>query len=88
MVGKEITLTGIAKNARAGAVLLTKDNVPYYIEGVESWDDDIMDKRIEVSGTLKIETLAGDLQNEKGEWTAGMSGDKLTIVNPTWKVIE
>jgi hypothetical protein len=85
----EVVIIGIAKNARAGAVLLTEKNTPYYIDGVVSWDDDIKDKKIEVTGILKTETLsADDLQNEKGEMSAGMSGDKLIILHPTWKVVE
>ena len=89
METSEIKVTGIAKNGKAGAILLTSEDEVYYIEGVHSWEEAIYNKKIEVTGKIQQETFEEEaLKNEKGEYSQGMMGEKKTILSPTWKLIE
>lgn len=50
---EKVTVTGIAGNARAGAVV-TKDKIVYYIDGIRSWPDTLIGSHIRVTGKLKV----------------------------------
>ena len=87
MEGKAITVVGIAQNGKDGALVLTDDRETYYLDGLDSWDEDVHGKQVKVTGTLKIETLSeDDLVNEKGEYSAGMTGEKKMIHDARWEV--
>lgn len=84
-----IKITGIALNAKAGAVVQTKEGGVYYVEGLSSWKETEYNKTVEVKGILNKQTFKQeDLKNEKGEWSQGMIGEKLTITKPIWKVLK
>lgn len=85
----QTTIIGVANNAKMGGIILTEDNDLFYIDGVDSWDDGVVGKKVKVTGTLKEETFKEeDLKNEKGEWIQGMVGTKSTIMNPVWEMIK
>jgi hypothetical protein len=82
-----ITVTGLAQNGKGGALLVADDTTVYYLEGMDAWETSLIGKRIEVTGTLKVETLnEGELKNEQGEYTQGMAGEKRILVNAKWKL--
>lgn len=88
MEDQNITVIGIARNGKEGALVLTKEDSVYYVGGLEFWEDSINGREISVAGVLKIESLpTNEIKNEKGEWKAGVVGDKKTIHNAKWKVI-
>ena len=60
VLGQEVTLDGTARDAKGGAVLLTDDNIPIYIEGLDSWPPAIDGSRISVNGVLKKEKYIPD----------------------------
>ena len=89
MEDQNITVIGIARNGKDGALVLTKEDSVYYVDGLEFWDDSINGNEISVTGILKIESLStNEMKNEKDEWKAGVVGDKKIIYHATWKVIE
>lgn len=53
---KKITIKGKAKNKKVGAVLYSDDGV-YYMYGLDSWSEDIVEKRAIVSGYLTTDTI-------------------------------
>lgn len=84
MNGKTITIQGKALNAKAGAMA-----GDYYVDGLQSWPEDVYDKLVEVTGTLKlVEHKAEDLQSPNGEWSQGMVGTQSIILKPKWKVVQ
>ena len=84
-----ITIVGIAHNSKAGAMILTDSNEVYYITGLDDWNDDFFEKRIKVSGFLNTENFKEeDLKNEKGEWVQGMVGDKRSILEAKWELVD
>lgn len=84
-VDSHITIQGTARNAMAGAVVLTDDRTPVYLDGVERWERAVDGKR--VSATGKLRKLAGDeVLNDKGEHSHGVPGDRFVLEQPTWTV--
>jgi hypothetical protein len=84
----KITLTGIARNGKGGALLQTTNGV-FYIDGLSAWNEGLLNKNVEVTGSVEIEnTSEQDLLNEAGEWRAGISGEKKTLVGAMWKLAE
>jgi hypothetical protein len=88
MKDQNITIIGTARNGKGGALILTKEDSVYYVDGLDSWDGAINGREISVTGILKIETLStNEMKNVEGEWKAGIVGDKKIIHHAKWKLI-
>lgn len=88
MLDKKATITGVARNARMGAVVVTDDRTPIYLDGVDSWDDTDLDgQRVEVSGTLRRRSIAPQATvDADGAVSHGMDGaDNYVLENASWK---
>ena len=83
--GKKIEIVGKALNAKAGAVVVSADQVTYYVDGLESWDKKVYGKKIKVSGILVIENLPKDDHQELP--AAEIKGVKRTIKKPKWETV-
>ena len=57
LIGQEVRLFGMAKDAKGGAVLITADENVVYIKGLEFWSPELLDKQLSVNGLLKKEKL-------------------------------
>lgn len=55
MMGQTITLSGIAKIAKGGPVLITSNNDVIYIKGLGSWLPNLINNPVSVTGVLKKE---------------------------------
>jgi len=89
MEEQSITVMGIARNGKDGALISTQEDSVYYIEGLEFWEASLNGKEISVTGVLHIESSSVDeMKNEKDEWKAGVVGDKKIIRSAKWKVVE
>jgi hypothetical protein len=84
-VGQQVTIQGTARNAMAGAVVLTSNRTPIYLEGVESWDGSVDGKSISASGVLR-KRGGDDVVNASGEHASGISGEHFVLEQPTWTV--
>ena len=81
ILDKEVTLTGMAKDAKGGAVLIV-NKIPIYIKGLSSWSEDNFGKIIKVKGTLRDEKLIPDpYLNEDGAISQGAIGKQLVLEN-------
>jgi hypothetical protein len=70
--GKPITVIGIAQNAKLGAVVLSAGPTTYYLKDKSSWEPELLNKKVRVTGTLqKFELPVAVKKN--GEWSAGVS---------------
>ncbi|MFT7611772.1 MAG: hypothetical protein ACI9J3_000718 [Parvicellaceae bacterium] len=89
VASSDITIVGIAENAKMGAIILGEDKNTYYIDRLDSWDDAYYKKKVKVSGKLKeTKHKKEDLKNEKGEYAQGMIGSQLIILNAKWEFFE
>lgn len=88
LVGQEVTLAGIARDAAEGAMVLLKDRTPVYVHGLYSWDDKLDRKSIVVTGTLRLAGGSEPLVNAAGEHASGSDGERLELVNASWKAAD
>lgn len=87
MVDTNVTISGVARNARMGAVVLPSDRTPIYIDGLEEWDDDVSGQSIQVTGVLRRRKLAPDpVVGADGGVSHGMEGASFVIEDPAWSV--
>ncbi|MGN6637810.1 MAG: hypothetical protein ACTHJ8_02800 [Mucilaginibacter sp.] len=82
----KIEVVGKALNAKAGAVVVGVNEIPYYLEGIKRWDKKFYGKKVKVSGILLTENLPkrshGKLQVQE------ITGTKRTIQKPKWELVE
>lgn len=82
LIGQKITIKGIAKDAKGGAVILISENVPIYIKGLDSWSPELFDRRLKVIGVLKEEKFIPDpVIDEDGSISTGAYGDQLVLID-------
>ena len=85
---KHIVVIGQAKNAKGGAIVVSKENGIYYLEGIYKWDEEVYDKQVKVSGSLRIENLKRIKQKPGIPMVAQLVGIKRTIVKPKWELVK
>jgi len=84
---KEATLKGTAKDAKAGAVIVVDDGRVVYLEGLDSWPNGSLNKRVEAKGVLVSKKFIPDPVNENGDICQGAEGDQLVIERPKWTIL-
>ena len=89
MKSKEITIKGIALNAKLGAIIQTDSGEVYYLTGVYEWPDEILEKKVKAKGTISREYHdPKNLKSKNGAYKTGMSGEKVNLQNAKWEVID
>jgi len=87
LIGQKVSLSGIAKDAKGGAVIITPEGYVIYVKGLEFWPSDYLDKSISVSGLLKKEKFIPDpIIEENGAVSTGAYGDQLILENAEYFV--
>ncbi len=82
--GSQLAVEGVARDAAAGAVVITKDG-PVYVAGLAGWDEATLGQHVIVRGTLRVE--AGGAQvTERGEHVHGVPGDRFVLEAATWSL--
>jgi hypothetical protein len=80
VLGQKVTLNGTARDAKGGAVLLTDDGTPVYIEGLAYWTPEIEGTRISTSGVLtKIKYIPDPTIGEDGGISQGAIGMQFVL---------
>lgn len=83
------TITGVAKNAKAGAVVVLGDGNPVYVQGLDEWPDSTLDRNVEVRGVLVDEKMIPDPKVDKnGAISQGAMGDQTVIKKARWMVVD
>ena len=78
-VGKAVELTGVAQNAKAGAVLVV-DGSPIYVKNLAAWPDALRGKTVKVKGTLKsMKLIPSPTRGPKGEVGQGAEGEQWVL---------
>lgn len=85
-LGTQITIEGTARNAMAGAVVLTADRTPVYVQGLERWDRAVDGKRVRASGMLR-KRGADAVVDAHGAQASGFPGDHYVLETPTWTAL-
>jgi hypothetical protein len=82
-VGTQVTIEGTARNAMAGAIVLTADRTPIYVAGLERWDSQFDGKKVSASGTLQ-KRGGDDVDDASREHSSGIGGTHFVLEQPTW----
>lgn len=84
--GKRVRLSGIARDAKGGAVLLINGE-PIYLQGVDSWPDSADKKIVSVGGKLVSKQYLPEARTDaKGAISQGAVGSQTVLENPVWRV--
>jgi len=82
LLGQQVVLQGIAKNAKGWAVLITADNKVVYIKGLLEWSEKLLDTEITIKGYLKKIKLIRDPQiDNNGAISQGAYGKQFVLEN-------
>lgn len=88
MMDQEVEIKGLAKDAKAGAVVLNEDETPIYIKGLNFWPDELFGKQVIVKGTLKLLKLIPDpVMTEDGGHSTGAWGKDWVIEDAKYDTI-
>ncbi|HLO86237.1 MAG TPA: hypothetical protein VK203_14685 [Nostocaceae cyanobacterium] len=80
-----LSIHGVAKNAKLGAIVLTCQNIPIYVEGVQSWENDVLNQPVAVTGVLRLQKLTPvSVVSLNGGHSAGVEGDIYILENPSF----
>ena len=83
-IGQQVTIEGVARNASLGAIVMTSDSTPIYMDGIERWDSATQGKSVKVTGTLRRRLLAPVATvNAKGEVSHGVEGESYVLESTT-----
>ncbi len=81
MIGKEITLIGLAVGCKAGPCLKFKNDI-VYIRELDYWDSEFIGKQIIITGTLLKKKIIPDPKiDESGAISTGAHGEQLVLEN-------
>lgn len=85
---EEITIQGLAFDAKAGAVLETTDQRVFYIDGLDFWPSHAVGKNIIVRGSLSIKKIIPDPNaSVDGAISQGAIGEQVVVHNAIWSVV-
>ena len=81
LLGQEVTLNGTARDTKGGAVLLTDDNTPVYIEGLAYWNPALEGSRTSASGVLKkVKYIPDPTIGDDGGISQGAIGMQFVLI--------
>lgn len=87
-VGRYVTLVGTARDAKGGAVLLTADAGPIYIDDLASWPEEARGKRVKVNGYLQHRQHLPEARVDKdGSVSQGVSGKQYVLDDASWETM-
>ena len=82
-VGTSVTIEGTARNAAGGAIVMTEDRTPVYLDGVGRWDHATTDTRVSATGTLR-KHAGQPAMNDQGEAIHGVPDARFVLEQPSW----
>jgi len=84
--GETVTLVGVARDAKAGAVVVGDRGEVVYLEGLASWPTDVAGRRVAASGLLvRMKHIPDPVR--QGEIAQGAWGEQLVLRVPKWQLV-
>ena len=82
LLGKEITLLGVAFDSKAGAVLKLKNDIIVYINDLVYWPAEFLRQKMRVTGILQQKKMIPDVTIDKnGAISQGAPGEQYLLEN-------
>lgn len=89
MIGKTVDLCGKAEDAKAGAVLMTKEGYVIYLLNMAQWPGEVVEKAVCVKGKLRrMKYLPDPQQSIDGALSQGAEGKQYVIEGGKWRRVE
>jgi hypothetical protein len=83
---QKIEVIGKAINAKLGAVVVSDDKGVFYLYGLASWDKEIYEKKVKVTGKLVVKEWEKIKEGEP--IVATMEGSQKIIKRPKWILVD
>jgi hypothetical protein len=81
------TIRGRAENAKGGAVIVTDTMDMVYLDGIDSWDDEVVGKDVVAKGELfHGKHIPDPVVDEDGAISTGAVGMQTVLLNPKWEL--
>lgn len=86
---RQVTVVGVARNAKIGAVVVTGEGEALYLDGLSSWPAKVEGQRVKVSAaSRRIKVIPAPPIGPNGEVSAGASGKQSVLEDATWELAE
>jgi hypothetical protein len=72
--GQPETISGTAKNAKAGAIVVAGDGSPTYVEGLSTWPEKLKNQEVTLTGIVRRKSIYPEVQEVDGVEIQGMTG--------------
>ena len=83
--GGFVELTGIAEDAKGGAVLVVDGVGPVYLRTLAAWPQNLRGKTVKAKGKLKsVKLIPSPVKGPKGEVSQGAEGDQWVLEDATY----
>lgn len=81
----KITVIGLAENAKAGAIVITKDSLIYYVDRLTEWPTEFYSRQVKVVGYF---TIKEGVRPKEGEDTPQqIEGKKKIVKDAVWEIL-
>lgn len=84
-LGQRVEVAGLAYPAAAGPLVEAEDGGSYYLDGVGDWSDDMIGKRVVVTGTLRLRPAQVETLPPEEEQSHGLPDETLVIDDAQWR---
>lgn len=71
---EHVAISGLAVNAKAGAILTTDREEVIYLTDLRRWPEEFLNHRVVVEGTLRQGPVYPEAKYEEAGWSQGISG--------------
>lgn len=85
---QQVTITGKAVDAKAGAVVTTDRDEVIYLRDLRSWPEEFLDKRVVVEGTLRRGRVYPEVKVVGGLTSQGIKGEQWYLEVESYRLEE
>jgi hypothetical protein len=85
--GQKVVIEGSALNGRAGALVQTDDKTTYYVGGLDEWSDELVMKRVSVTGVLRVRAATVETRPPEAPQLTGLTRATRVLDDATWTLV-
>jgi len=85
---QQVTISGMAGDAKAGAVVTTDRNEVIYLRDLRSWPEEFLDKRVMVEGVLRRGRVYPEVKVQGGITSQGIKGEQWYLEVESYRLEE
>jgi len=88
VLDSQVTISAVAHNAKAGAVVMTDQNEVIYLRDLREWQDALLGRRVLIEGVLRRQHVYPEVRTEDGAISQGISGKQWIIDVKHYRLID